>query len=38
MDKCSSLASWGTYGDNYKGACLKFKAKEKDGKEFFNLI
>lgn len=30
MKECTSLSSWGTYGDNHKGICLKFKTKAKD--------
>lgn len=25
MDNCSNSSIWGSYGDNHKGACLKFK-------------
>lgn len=25
MERCSNSAIWGTYGDNHKGVCLKFK-------------
>ncbi|MDO5516053.1 MAG: DUF2971 domain-containing protein [Clostridium sp.] len=33
MRECTSLSSWGTYGDNHKGVCLKFKTEvNKTGK------
>ena len=39
MDQCTSLSSWGTYGDNHKGVCLKFKTKydEQKDAEFLKL-
>lgn len=32
MEKCSSSAIWGTYGDNHKGVCLKFKTDKSEEK------
>lgn len=39
MDQCTNLSSWGTYGDNHKGVCLKFKTKydEQKDAEFLKL-
>ncbi|WP_422776137.1 DUF2971 domain-containing protein [Pseudomonas mediterranea] len=31
MEACSSSALWGSYGDNHKGVCLKFKASVESG-------
>lgn len=38
-NQCTSVSLWGTYGDNHKGICLKFKTKykEKDKSEFLDL-
>lgn len=30
MDDCTSLSSWGIYGDNHKGVCLKFKTEDNE--------
>lgn len=39
MNECSSLSSWGIYGDNHKGVCLKFKTEsnENDESKFLKL-
>ncbi|WP_457265951.1 DUF2971 domain-containing protein [Pseudomonas sp. P5_C3] len=31
MEDCSSSSIWGTYGNNHKGACLKFKVAKVSG-------
>jgi hypothetical protein len=31
-DDCTNAAAWGLYGDSGKGACLKFRTKETEGK------
>lgn len=39
MNQCTSLSSWGTYGDNHRGVCLKFKTinNEENDDMFMNL-
>jgi len=32
MESCSNSSIWGTYGDNHKGVCLKFKTDKAGGK------
>lgn len=37
MEDCANSSIWGTYGDNHKGVCLKFKVREIAGKSTINL-
>ena len=39
MNQCTSISSWGTYGDNHRGVCLKFKTinNEENDDMFMNL-
>lgn len=30
MDNCTNSSIWGTYGDNHRGVCLKYKIKDQE--------
>lgn len=38
MSECSNSSIWGTYGENHKGACLKYKFATNETKYFLPLI
>ncbi|PBP33039.1 hypothetical protein CCL14_25745 [Pseudomonas syringae] len=37
MSECTNSSLWGTYGDNHRGVCLKYKTEGDEEKQFLTL-